>query len=190
MKIENQLLNRVLKAVKLKDSTPENEAVVEAVEALVEAPEMEAAAEVTEQLSQMRIAEAKAEQLAAELATAVNALTEMTAARDAAQAALDALSAEKAEMLANAAEAKMAARKEKVVLAIGTEKAEGLMLATQGLDDAAFEAVVSALVGSVEAEASTSLFSEVGVSASVDASKIDAESPEMKIIRQKFSGAK
>jgi hypothetical protein len=114
----------------------------------------------------------------------------MTANFEAAQAALNALTAEKAEMVVKAEAAKFTARKEKVVLAIGTEKADGLMLATQGLDDAAFGAVVSALAGSVDAEASTGLFTEVGVAAAADTTKIVAESSEMKIIKQKYSSAK
>lgn len=118
------------------------------------------------------------------------ALAEMTANFEAAQAALNALTAEKAEMVVKAEAAKFTARKEKVVLAIGTEKADGLMLATQGLDDAAFGAVVSALAGSVDAEASTGLFTEVGVAAAADTTKIVAESSEMKIIKQKYSSAK
>lgn len=128
--------------------------------------------------------------LSAELATAVAALAEMTANFEAAQAALNALTAEKAELAVKAEAVKFTARKEKVVSAIGTEKADGLMLATQGLDDAAFEAVVSALAGSVDAEAKTGLFTEVGVAAEADTAKIVVESPEMKIINKKYNSAK
>lgn len=128
--------------------------------------------------------------LTGDLATAVASLAEMTINFEAAQTALNALTAEKAEMAVKAQAAKFTARKEKVVMAIGTEKADGLMLATQELDDAAFGAVVSALAGSVEVEAKTGLFQEVGVSASADTTKIVAESPEMKILKQKFKRAK
>ena len=149
------------------------------------------ASAVETELSVMRAAmEAGITKMGAELATAVAALAEMTVNFEAAQAALNALTAEKAELAVKAEAAKFTARKEKVVLAIGTEKADGLMLATQGLDDASFDAVVSALAGSVDAEASKGLFAEVGVSASADTTKIVAESPEMKILKQKYHGAK
>lgn len=193
---ENQLLNRIIKAVTGKESAP----VVEA-----KAPEVVAdatnhtedftikldASDLTAELSQMRAEfEAGIATLTADFSAAQSALTEMTANFEAAQAALNALTAEKAEMAVKAEAAKFTARKEKVVSAIGTEKADGLMLATQGLDDAAFDAVVSALAGSVDAEAKTGLFKEVGVAASADTTKIVAESAEMKIINKKYNKAK
>lgn len=193
---ENQLLSRIIKAVTGKESAPVAEATAPEVEAV--APEttetlalvVDASAVETE-LSVMRSElEDGVTKLSAELATAVAALAEMTVNFEAAQAALNALTAEKAELAAKAEAAKFTARKEKVVLAIGTEKADGLMLATQGLDDAAFAAVVSALAGSVDVEASTGLFQEVGVSATADTTKIVAESAEMKLIKQKYNGAK
>jgi hypothetical protein len=186
---ENQLLNRIIKAVTGKESAPEVEAkAAEATETLTVVLDTTA---VETELSQMRTElDGVVAGLSAELATAVAALTDMTANFEAAQAALNALTAEKAEMVVKAEAAKFTARKEKVVLAIGTEKADGLMLATQGLDDVAFEAVVSALAGSVDAEAETSLFKEVGVQASADTTKIVAESSEMKLIKQKYNGAK
>lgn len=144
-------------------------------------------AELTEALSQVTTAnELIAEMTEAHAAEVANLKAEIEAAK----AALDAIEAEKAEMIAKAEAAKLAARKEKVVAAIGTEKAEGLMAATGHLDDAAFEAVVSALAGSVEAEASSDLFKEVGVDAEVDAAKVVEESEEMKLLKQKYQGAK
>ena len=125
-----------------------------------------------------------------QLAAAVEGLAEMTNSRDAAQAVVNALTAEKAESAVKAEAAKYTARKEKVVLAIGTAKADGLMLATQGLDDVSFDAVVSALAGSVDVEASKGLFAEVGVSASADTTKIDEESSVMKLIKQQNKRAK
>jgi hypothetical protein len=101
--------------------------------------------------------------------------------------ALEAVVAEKAEMIAAAGITKMTARKEKVVAAIGELKADALMMATGGLDDAAFEAVVSALAGSVEAEAATDMFKEVGASATADVSKVVAgESAEMRLLKAKY----
>lgn len=143
---------------------------------------------VQTEFSQMRTEmDAGIATLSSDLATAVDQLEKMTAAFNVAQSALNALTAEKAELAVTAAAAKFTARKEKVVLAIGTEKADGLMLATQGLDDVAFEAVVTALAGSVDVEASTELFTEVGVAASADTTKIVAESAEMRIIKNKYS---
>ena len=146
-----------------------------------------AADDMLAELSQMRT---DFEAGTAALNDAQAALAEMTANFEAAQAALNALTAEKADMAVKAEAAKFAVRKEKVVSAIGTEKADGLMLATQGLDDAAFDAVVSALAGSVDAEAKMGLFTEVGVAASADTTKIVAESAEMKIINKKYNKAK
>ena len=146
------------------------------------------ASDLTAELSQMRTEfETGIAALTADFQGAQSALAEMTANFEAAQAALNALTAEKADMAVKAEAAKFAVRKEKVVSAIGTEKADGLMLATQGLDDAAFDAVVSALAGSVDAEAKTGLFKEVGVNAEADTTKIVAESSVMKLIKQKKS---
>lgn len=189
MKFENQILNRIVKAVSGKDSAPAVEAKTaastETLTVVVDASAIET------ELSVMRTElDAVVAGLNVELTSAVAALAEMTANFEAAQAALNALTAEKAELAVKAEAAKYAARKDKVVSAIGTEKADGLMLATQGLDDAAFDAVVSALAGSVDVEASKGLFAEVGVSASADTTKIVAESPEMKILKQKYHGAK
>lgn len=113
-------------------------------------------------------------------------VAELVSKLDEANAALAAIAAEKAAMAAEAEAKRLAARKEKVEAAIGTEKAAGLLLATEGLDDAAFNAVVSALAGSVEAEAETELFKEVGVTAEADAAKVVTESAEMKILKQKY----
>jgi len=129
--------------------------------------------------------------LTGDLATAVASLAAMTINFEVAQAALNALTAEKAELAVKAQAAKFTARKEKVVMAIGTsEKSEALMLATQGLDDVAFAAVVDALAGSVDAEAKTGLFTEVGVAGSPDATKIVVESKEMTLIKKKYNKAK
>jgi uncharacterized membrane-anchored protein YhcB (DUF1043 family) len=122
-----------------------------------------------------------------ELVTQAEAvITDLTAKLGEATAALAAVEAEKAALAAEAEAKRLASRKEKVEAAIGTEKAAGLLAATENLDDAAFEAVVSALAGSVDAEASTSLFKEVGVTAEADAAKVVEESAEMKILKQKY----
>ena len=189
---ENQLLNRIIKAVTGKESAPVVEATVDAVVETTETLTLAVdATAVSTELSVMRAElDGIVAALTGDLASAVNALADMTINFEAAQAALNALTAEKAELAVKAEAAKFTARKEKVVSAIGTEKADGLMLATQGLDDTAFDAVVSALAGSVDVEASKGLFTEVGVSATADTTKIVAESPEMKILKQKYHGAK
>lgn len=81
---------------------------------------------------------------------------------------------------------RVATRQDKIVAAVGELKAPALLAATDSLDDAAFDAVVSALVGGVAAEAASPLFTEVGVTAEVDASKIVVESKEMQILKKKY----
>lgn len=119
-------------------------------------------------------------------------LVARTAELDAALARVKELEASTvdAEAAAAAAEAealarKLAARKEKVVAAIGTERADALLKVTEGMDDAAFEAVASALGVSAAAEADSPLFKEVGADAQADASKVE-ESAEMKILKAKY----
>jgi len=116
---------------------------------------------------------ADAEQL---LTQATAEVAELKTKLEAANSVIAAAEQAKAIAEKQALETKMAARKEKIVAAIGTEKADGLMLATEALDDAAFNAVLSALAGSVEAEASTEMFKEVGVDAKAEAPKTDAVS--------------
>lgn len=160
------------------------EAVVEAVVEVAEATEVAAVVEA--------VAEEVAPSLDAELALAKDSIAsliaevaELKALVEAADAALAAVNAEKAALVADAEAKRLAARKEKIVAAIGTEKADALMTATGSLDDTAFEAVVSALNGSIAAEASSDLFKEVGVAAEADASKVE-ESAEMRLLKQKY----
>lgn len=198
MKKENQLLSRLMSAVGM--SKPEAaapaeviEQVIEAVADVVDAP-VEAVADAAATTLELRIdttemqaviadlqaqVDAVKADLGVQLESATSALAEMTGKYEAAVAQLAAIAADKAA-------AKLAARKAAVEAAIGTEKADALLLATQGLEDAAFDNVVSALVGSVDAEAKTDLFQEVGVTAEADASKIVAESAEMRILKQQY----
>jgi hypothetical protein len=93
--------------------------------------------------------------------------------------------AAKAEAEAHAV--KMEARKATIVENIGTAKAEAFLLATEALDDTAFAAVASALAGSVEFEANTTLFKEVGVDASATAETLPvSKSATMKILEAKY----
>jgi hypothetical protein len=121
----------------------------------------------------------------AAMAEAAEKITGLQAELTEAKAALDAADAAKAEAEATALAARAKARKEKVVAAIGTERADALLAVTEGMDDAAFEAVVGALGASTETEAAKPLFNEVGADGGADAAKVE-ESPEMKILRAKY----
>jgi hypothetical protein len=112
-------------------------------------------------------------------------IAELTKQLEDTNAALNALQAEKDAAVKEALAAKMEARKEKIVATLGTERADALLKATEGMDDAAFEAVASALGVSAEVESQSPLFKETGVDATVDAAKI-VETAEMKILREKF----
>lgn len=112
-------------------------------------------------------------ELVANLATATESLAnvqaqfaELTSKYEAAQAALNAIEAEKAALVADAAAKKLAARKERIEMAVGTEKAPALLAATEKLEDEQFEAIVGAMAASFEVEASSKMFKEVGVTAS------------------------
>jgi uncharacterized protein YPO0396 len=131
-------------------------------------------------------------ELSTALATAVQAVEAADAKVAELQALVDAAAAEKAELQAKAVEAKAAARKEKIVAAVGTERAEAVATATEGLTDASFDAVLSAMTLSVDTESTSSLFTETGVTAEATAAKVVnavEESPEMKILRAKYPPA-
>lgn len=121
--------------------------------------------------------------MAAELDATKAALVE-------AQAALTAATAEKTAAEAAALATKLAVRKEKLVASIGTERADALLKVTEGMDDAAFEAVVSALGVSAAVEAASPLFQEVGAEGKANAAKVTEESPEMKILKKKYAKSK
>jgi hypothetical protein len=202
MKKENQLLTRIMSVIAGKPAVEATaaEVVEQVVEAVAEAPVEAVAEKVIETLTlhvdttemQAVVADLQAQvdaikaDLGAQLETAVASLAEMSGKYEVAQAALAAIEAEKAALVADQVAAKLASRREQIEAAIGTEKAAGLMAATEGLEDVQFNAVISALAGSVNAEASTSLFTEVGVTAEADASKIVEESAEMRILRQQY----
>lgn len=103
--------------------------------------------------------------------------------------------AQSAELQAQeqAKQLKTEARKNKIVEAVGTEKADALLAATEGLEDAAFEAVVKAMTVNLDAEAKTEAFQEVGKVAKPDAEAIDSiesdknkESDEAKLLKAKY----
>lgn len=185
------MLDKFKKLLSGQPTTDESEQVVEAVEQVTETLTLTVdTSAVQAELDSMKAQlESVSADFGTKLAEAEGKIAEMTALLEAAQAELAAVAAEKAVMVANALTVKLAARKEKIVASIGTEKADALMAATEGLDDAAFEAVVSAMAGSVEAEANTDLFKEVGVTAEADAAKVIEKSEEMKLLESKY-GAK
>lgn len=138
-------------------------------------------------------AQAEQERMATALETAANAVAEADAkvaqaeARAAElQAALDAVAVEQEAALKAAQEAALNVRKQKIEAAVGTEKAPALMAATSNLDDAAFDAVVSALSLTGDVESKSKMFTETGATAEVDASKVPTESAEAKLLREKY----
>lgn len=183
MKKENQLLNRIGKALGLKadeaqGAVDQDQVVEQVVEATVE--------QVVDALTVAPV-QAALDALTAQFEELQGKFAELSGKYEQAQAALSAIEAEKAEMIAAAAAAKAEARKEQVVAAIGTEKADGFLLATEGLDDTAFAAVLSALVGSGQTEAQSPLFQEVGVTAEVNAEVVEGgESKEMQLLKAKY----
>ena len=101
------------------------------------------------------------------LAAAQDTIANLTAEYATVKAAMTSLAAEKAALLADAEAAKFAARKDKVVATVGTAKADAIMAATAVLDDASFNAVVSAFAASFEQEKNSAMFNEVGVNLEV-----------------------
>lgn len=131
-------------------------------------------------------AQAEQERLVAALELATNAVAEADAKVAELQAALDAVADEQAKALAAAEAAKLDARKAAIEAAVGTEKAAALLAATNDLEDAAFDAVVSALSLATDVESKSKMFSETGATAEVDASKVPTESAEAKLLREKY----
>lgn len=120
-------------------------------------------------------------------ATMMSEMKELSAKLEQAQSALAAVEDAKAALAVDAHKAKMDARKARVEASIGTDKSVALMSATEALDDASFDAVVKALAGSVEVEAQSTMFKEVGVSGEVDTSKIEEEGAVMKALKAKYA---
>lgn len=101
---------------------------------------------------------ASLEELQASFAELNNKYTE-------AAAKLAEVEAAKASLVADAAAAKLAARKEKLELAVGDIKAAALLTTLEGLDDSAFSLVVDSMTVNLDAEAKSALFVEAGVTA-------------------------
>lgn len=91
------------------------------------------------------------------------------------------------QLAEKAVEEKLAARKEKLVATIGEARADATFEAVKGIDDAAFETVVSAFAMSLEVEANSPAFKETGATVDVEASSIVVESEESKILKAKYA---
>lgn len=128
----------------------------------------------------------KLAQAQAALTEQANTFAELAAKFEAATAELAAIKEAKAQAEASALEAKLTARKEKIVAAVGTDKAEALLAATQGVDDAQFSAIVEAFDAKLVSESQSAMFTEVGADGEVDVAKAE-ESPEMKALKAKYS---
>ena len=147
--------------------------VEQAPQAVVEAP-VEAPA------ANLEATNAVAEQLSAALAS----LEEV-------KSQLSAVVAEKDALLAKIGEDKNKARMSVITKAVGEAKAPALFTATQGMADADFQAVVSALAGSVEEEAQSPLFKEVGAEAEADEDTVlEVGAGVNKILNQKYNQSK
>ena len=118
----------------------------------------EVSGELSEMAATVATLEANLTELQASFAELNNKYTE-------AAAKLAEVEAAKASLVAEAVAAKLAARKEKLEFAVGTEKASTLLSTLEVLDDAAFDSVVSSMTVNLDKEASSSAFTEKGVTA-------------------------
>lgn len=117
----------------------------------------------------LEAANAENDELKAKLASVEDLIAKAEAEKEAAEKA--------------ALEAKLNARKEKVVAAVGTDRADGLLAATESLTDEQFEAVVSSLAVSASAEAKSKMFVEQGAAveaaADIDVDELAKEKSEV-----------
>lgn len=118
--------------------------------------------EVSGELSEMAATVATLE---SNLATLQASFAELNNKYTEAAAKLAEVEAAKASLVADAAAAKLAARKEKLEFAVGSEKASTLLSTLEVLDDAAFDSVVSSMTVNLDKESLSSAFTEKGVTA-------------------------
>jgi len=177
-------LKRAAQAIGLAPATPVAEVVSEATQAVATAVDAETGAVVEmvthtfeapadaasyhAVVTELTLATSKLGETSTELATALANLATVTSE-------LEAMKAAKAKAEADALAAKMAQRKAAIVEALGTERADAFMVATEAMPDAQFETVMAAMNASVVAEASKPEFSEVGVDAQADLEALQAE---------------
>lgn len=157
-----------------------------------EAVAPEALAELQAQFDAFK-AEAAADvaDLSAKLTEALDAMKSLEAERDSMSAKLKEAADAAAKMAADAAAAKLAARKEKITAAVGTARADAVFAAVEGMEDAQFEAVLSVMSAAGTAEAQSAMFTEQGASVEVDpVAASEGVSKEMQILRAKYGAGK
>lgn len=91
-----------------------------------------------------------------------------------------------ASLKASILESKNKARMEALSSVLDKDQAPAMFAATEALDDAAFDTVVKGFAAKQSAEASSELFSEVGVAGEANTTDVAEESAEMRLIKQKF----
>lgn len=111
---------------------------------------------------------AQLEAATSSLAVANESVAKLSAELNEVKAALAAVEKEKADALAQAVADKAQARREKVEAALGTDKADEVLAATQSLDDASFESIVTAFALSFDKEAKSPAFQEKGLTAQTE----------------------
>lgn len=145
--------------------------------------------EIQEQLAQLQ---SQFEGVQANLSDAVNTITTLSADKANLEAALataiehsQKLEADVKEAAEKQLAAKLEARKAKLEATIGSEKVNTVFEATKELEDAAFNAVVTAMATSIEVEAQSELFKEAGVAG--DAEPAKEMTAEERILRAKYN---
>lgn len=151
----------------------------------------------TEMAAENKTAELQAllESATTTLSATQSKLSEMTALYESAKSSLKGFEDANAALVAEANQKRLDARRAKVEASVGTSKAPALLAATESLDDAAFEAIVSAMSTNLDAEASTESFKEVGSSAPEDKTlyvpvKEGEETLEAKNLKAKYQSNK
>ena len=129
---------------------------------------LESKEDVKEKLEVATVELSKFEEVVAELSSLKEAMTTLSAEYETAKAELAVFVSEKESAIVAAKEAKLSVRKEKLVSAVGTEKADALLAVAGDMEDAAFEAVVSALQMNVETEEKSAMFKETGVTSEAE----------------------
>ena len=115
---------------------------------------------------------------------------ELTAALSSANEIVALANAEKQEAIESAFNQKMNARKDRIVMSVGTDKADAFFGATKSLADADFDAIVGAVDNTFKTEASSAMFKESGVTAEVVVANVEEKSALEKALKQKYSASK
>lgn len=149
----------------------------------------EALAALQAEFDQFKVsAEANITELSAALEVAVASLKEVEASRDELSEKLSAIEVQVAADAEAAAVAVMTARKDKIVAAVGTDRAGAVFAATEHLDATAFDTVLAAMTVAGTTESKSKMFTEQGASAEADATAVAAgPSKEMQILQNKYA---